>query len=339
MKHLSFHHLFRVLAIYLLLITNTGCHNESDQWLADGRTATIRLNLPILKSVSRVDVAGDENAINHLRVIILAQGAKSINNTYTADQLTGGTIEISGVPVGPVQMYVIANEASLGKDYSNLTALQNDLVDVPEKETRKVLIKDESRTHFPKRGSEFPENGLPMTWMNQSLTIAPPSGTPQNIEVNLVRVVAKLNITMNNALTEPLTITGMSFGKFFGDRLYLFQETSLDVPNDAQYEVKNYTNLAITIPGSSSESLVLYIYPSFAWSNGTQASPYTIGFSTQNNITYRPQAFVNEFGALNAIARNTQVNISATLRTTAHVEIQFNVVDWQENTIDVPSFD
>lgn len=338
MKHLSYHYIVALLAACLLSATFAGCTREADEPVADGRTATIRLDIPMLEADTRVDVKGDENAINQLRVIILSQGATSINQTFTADKLTSGSITIDNVPVGPVQMYVIANEASLGKDYNNLLDLKNDVVDVDGK--RKVLIKDESRTYFPKRGSEFPPRGLPMEWMNKSLTIEPPTDTPQTIEVQLVRAVAKLNIMMNNALSEPITITGMSFGKFFGNSLYLFHESNLDVPEDqdgTMYALKAYSDLNITIQGNQSEQLVLYIYPSFAWKSGT-LSPYTIGFSTAAGKTYPEQTFVNDYGALNSIARNTQVNISATLRTDAHIQINYKVVSWENNTVDVPSF-
>lgn len=338
MKHLFYHYIVGLLAAYLLSATFVGCTREADEPVADGRTATIRLDIPMLEATTRVDVKGDENAIHQLRVIILSQGATSINQTFTADKLTSGSITIDNVPVGPVQMYVIANEASLGKDYNNLLNLKNDVVDVDGK--RKVLIKDESRTCFPKRGSEFPPRGLPMEWMNKNLTVEPPTGTPQTIEVQLVRAVAKLNIMMNNALSEPITITGMSFGKFFGNSLYLFHESNLNVPEDqdgTMYALKAYSDLDITIQGNQSEQLVLYIYPSFAWKSGT-LSPYTIGFSTAAGKTYPEQTFVNDYGALNSIARNTQVNISATLRTDAHIQINYKVVPWENNTVDVPSF-
>ena len=249
-----------------------------------------------------------------MRVIIESEGATTINQTFTADKLTSGSITIDNVPVGQVQMYVIANEESLGKDYSDLANLQADI----EPETGKVHIHDDERAYFPKRGS---------------------TDTPQEFEVNLVRAVAKLNITMNNALSEPITINGMSFGAFFGDCLYLFHEGSLDVPDDTDYAGMSYTDgINIPIEGNSSETLALYIYPSFAWKNAAQASPYTIGFTTEAGGNYTQQAFVNDYGALNSIARNTQVNISATLRTDTHIEINFEVVPWENNTVDVPPF-
>lgn len=338
MKHLSYHYIVGLLAACLLSATFAGCTREADEAVTDEHTATIRLDIPMLEATTRITTPTkeQESKINTLRVIIESEGATTINQAFTADALTGGSITIDNVPVGQVEMYVIANEESLGKDYSDLANLQADI----EPETGKVHIHDDERAYFPKRGSatEFPATGLPMEWMG-NLTIEPPTDTPQEFEVNLVRAVAKLNITMNNALSDPITINGMSFGAFFGDCLYLFHEVSLDVPDDTDYAGMSYTDgINIPIEGNSSETLALYIYPSFAWKNAAQASPYTIGFTTETGGNYTQQAFVNDYGALNSIARNTQVNISATLRTDAHIQINYEVVPWENNTVDVPSF-
>ena len=341
MRDLSFN--FRKYTVYLLGLFGilvASCSKGNETIPVDGGTATIRLNIPAIEASSRINTPTEEQekAINNLRVIILSQGAESINKSFGKDELGTGGITIDSVPVGPVQMYVIANEKSLGKEYDTLAGLQGDLVTVGEK--RKVLVWDKDRNFFPKRGSEFPAEGLPMEWMNKSLTINPPSVTPQVIDVNLVRTVAKLNIKMNNALSTPITIKEMYFGKFFGNSLYLFHEGELDVPegDDESYARKDYIDLNIPIEGNKSESLSLYIYPSFAWKNPVNASPYTIGFKTATT-TYPPLAFVDNYGTLNAIARNTQVNISATLHTNALIDIKFEVVPWEDNTVEVPSFE
>lgn len=335
-----------ITAIAFLLCA---CSREDINQSSDGLTTTISLNIPMLSSSSRatIDGSAEENAIHNLRVIILKQGAESINQTFE-NVSSGSTLEIENVPVGQVEMYVIANEASLGKDYSNLLTLQQDVIDVGN--SRKVLIKDESRAFFPKRGSEFktensnPETtkGLPMSWMNKTLTIDPPQYdeenniVPQNINVALQRCVAKLKIIMQSTLSEDIVIKEMNFGAFFGDRLYLFQEQSLDVPDDALYAAKGYTGLDITIPANDEEILECYIYPSFAWKSDKDPTPYTIGFKT-GSATYESQAFVNG-GAINSIARNTQINITAKLSKPANVEISFEVLPWGEETVDVPSF-
>lgn len=352
-----------ITAIAFLLCA---CSREDVNHSSDGLTTTISLNIPMLSSSSRATIEGSEkeNAIHNLRVIILKQGAESINLTFDKDNFSNGkgTIEIKDVPVGQVEMYVIANEASLGKDYTDLKTLQQDVIDVGN--SRKVLIKDESRAFFPKRGSEFktensnPETtkGLSMSWMNKDQTINPPQYdeenniVPQNIIVELQRCVAKLNITMTNVSTEEdIVINEMNFGAFFGDKLYLFQETDLDVPANSSYVSKSYENLkepddptkeGITISKNSSKNLVLYIYPTFAWTDGDISSPYTIGFKTNSGVVYKPQYFINDYNnAFNSIPRNKQVNINAKLSKSKVVDLKFSVEEWDKIDVDVPAFE
>lgn len=342
-----------ITAIAFLLCA---CSREDVNQSSDGLTTTISLNIPMLSSSSRATIEGsaEENDIHNLRVIILKQGAESINQTFE-DVSPDRTLEIKNVPVGQVEMYVIANEASLGKDYSDVIYLQKDVVTVNN--SKKVLIIDENRTHFPKRGSEFPATGLPMSWMNKTLTINPPQYNadnniiPQKIDVKLQRCVAKLNITMTNVSTEEdIVIDEMNFGAFFGDKLYLFQETNLDVPANSSYVSKSYENLkepddptkeGITISkNNGSKNLVLYIYPTFAWTDSSKPSPYTIGFKTKTGVVYKPQYFINDYNnAFNSIPRNKQVNINAILSKSKVVDLIFSVEKWNEINVEVPSFD
>lgn len=342
-----------ITAIAFLLCA---CSREDVNHSSYGLTTTISLNIPMLSSSSRATIEGsdEENAIHNLRVIILKQGAESINQTFE-NVSSGSTLEIENVPVGQVEMYVIANEASLGKDYSDVISLKDDVVTVNN--SKKVLIIDENRTHFPKRGSEFPATGLPMSWMNKTLTIDSPQYNadnniiPQKIDVKLQRCVAKLNITMTNVSTEEdIVIDEMNFGAFFGDKLYLFQETNLDVPANSSYVSKSYENLkepddptkeGITISkNNGSKNLVLYIYPTFAWTDSSKPSPYTIGFKTKTGVVYKPQYFINDYNnAFNSIPRNKQVNINAKLSKSKVVDLIFSVEKWNEINVEVPSFD
>lgn len=342
-----------ITAIAFLLCA---CSREDVNQSSDGLTTTISLDIPMLSSSSRATIEGsaEENAIHNLRVIILKQGTESINQTFE-NVSSGSTLEIENVPVGQVEMYVIANEASLGKDYSDVISLKDDVVTVNN--SRKVLIIDENRTHFPKRGSEFPATGLPMSWMKKTLTIDSPQYNadnniiPQKIDVKLQRCVAKLNITMTNVSTEEdIVIDEMNFGAFFGDKLYLFQETNLDVPANSSYVSKSYENLkepddptkeGITISkNNGSKNLVLYIYPTFAWTDSSKPSPYTIGFKTKTGVVYKPQYFINDYNnAFNSIPRNKQVNINAKLSKSKVVDLIFSVEKWNEINVEVPSFD
>lgn len=306
------------------------------------QTASIVLNVPKLKSSDATRVVGsaEENAVNTLRVVILsnAGGSWRFNQLYTNDNLKQGAdrILIENVPVGEVQIFVIANEASIGKDYTDIADLYEDVI--PVGNSNKLLIKDLNREYFPKWVSEFPEAGLPMGWMDKSLIIAPPSDTPQVINVQLERQVAKLNINMHNALTTDITVTDVSLGAFFTDRFYFFREADLDVPDDAQYTAMAYSGLNIKIEAGTTELWVCYCYPSFAWKDSWVSSPYTIGFKTAAGVEYLPQSFIGDDKILNSIIRNTQINIHASLTAQSNVNIEFSVEDWTEYTADVPDF-
>lgn len=129
----------------------------------------------------------------------------------------------------------------MGKDYDTE---EFELVDVPGRTSKKALLEDPDRTYFPKRFSEVNiDKGLPMSWIVRDYEVksGSPTGTPgEPLEAQLVRCVAKLNISMNNDLDSEINIKAVNFGTFFGDRLYLFGEQSLDVPGSTAYEAKSY---------------------------------------------------------------------------------------------------
>lgn len=335
------HTAYTWLLVLVTLLCGTACTDTFNETsTTDGRTATVCLHIPQLEAATRVTGTNLENAIYTLRVVILSTGAKSINESFSSDELTTGTVTIKDVPVGEVQIYVIANEGSIGKDYTNLSTLQGDV----EQSTKKLLIQDTYREYFPKRGSVFEvehEKGLPMGWMNKTQTIQEGKNT---IDVQLERQVAKLNIQMYNTLSTAITVKTISFGAFHSDRFYFFRDQNLDVPDDAEYAPKIFDQIGtdgngITIDGGKTGTMVCYVYPSFAWKEGTITSPYTIGFTTEN-ATYTPQNFINpNNGALNSIVRNTQVNIYATLSKSANLNLSFSVLPWENYSTDVPSFD
>lgn len=251
--------------------------------------------------------------------------------------------------MGKVNLYLVANEASIGKDYSDSNNFTGDMVDAPSPSDpgttiKKLLITDNEREHFPERYSQLsdPTDALPMSAHSREVTINPGENTAS---LTLIRSVAKLKIEIVNELTRTITINEMSFGAFMADRFYLFQEEKLDVPSDAKYASIKYGNqddasqrLGIEIEGGATRILVLYIYPSYAWTSGTGSSPYTIGFRTPN-ATYDPLPFITASNPFNSIARNTQVTIRALLHTDSNFTLNFEVEPWATEIIDVPSFD
>lgn len=338
--------IFQSLSTYLLAgMLTVACTRNDLLPTCDTGTTTIQLCIPQLKATTRVAGTPEEEAIHTLRVIITNPNFETyINRSFTPEEMNGSSLLIEHVPVGTVQMYVIANEGALGKDYSDFNVWKEDMQTINGK--RKLIITDTGREHFPLRGSEFAtkRTGLPMSWYDKELSVVPiTSGTPQTIKVDLERCVAKLNIIMNNSLNEEIHITEMSFGAFLGDHLCVFREEYLDIPPGTQYAAVTYPQgeetLDIRIPANSNETLVCYIYPSYAWNSPTQPTPYTIGFKTPKG-TYDSQPFVDKehYAELNSIVRNTQVNIYATLSKPANVQLKFSVAPWTAYDSDVPPF-
>ena len=337
-------YLLAVLALSGFVLT--GCAvDEVDEWVNDGGyTASVTLLVPVSETLSTrttdEEYKAAENKINTLRILVFFQDKPVVNQLFESEQLSEGSVTVEGVPVGTVKFYAVANERALGKDYSDMSDFEGNLVDVNG--VKKALVWDKNREHFPKRFTEqeIELYGLPMSW-HSDVQVDLPGDTQQEIEVELERSVAKLNVIMNNSLSSPITITSMNFGKFFGDRLYLFRDTALDIPDDTEYDDQKYTGLNIEIEGYGSKTLACYIYPSYAWKSATKPSPYTIDFTTTSNSDgYGARSFIDEYGgSLNSIARNTQINIYATLSSESSLTVSFEVQGWMgPYTIDVPSF-
>lgn len=338
-------HVLRYSLLVMVVLLCQACTGTDPQDITEERTTTIYLQLPQPDAGTRMspsyetDLGELEKKIYTLRVILLSQaGTKSttINRLFT-NVKSGELLAIENVPVGVAQLYVIANEASIGQDYSNIANLQKQVVDVNG--SRKVLITDTDNRYFPIRGSELlaaeEKKGLPMSWMNKNLTVS----ENMTIDVALERCVSKVRMQIQNDFSESIKVTEVSFGAFFGNSFYLFREGALDVPDQTYKEQVYDKSVDYPIAPNESEVLICYFYPSFAWTSGTVASPYTIGFKTQYG-NYPKMAFLNSDGKpYNSIPRNKQININVTLSGATHVNIDFNVVEWTERTITVPDFE
>ena len=342
----------------LALLLCAACTGQADDPTAtdEGRTATLRLIVPQPEAATRTtpvdasyetELAAEESAIHTLRIVIYSlrdgNNATTINRLYTASELkkNNNVLTITGVPVGVAQICAIANEGSIGQDYSDILTMQQQAVNVEG--ISKVLITDDGNKYFPKRGTqllaitESAQKGLPMSWMAKNHEIT--SGT-NSLSVELVRCVAKIRMEIQNNFSEMIRVREVSFGAFFGNSFYLFSETNLDVPAEQNYVGRVFEkDVSYEIQPNKSEVLILYFYPSFAWTSGSVASPYTIGFETQRE-TYPQMVFLGPTGtSYNSIPRNTQVNINVTLSGEAYVSVSFAVVPWVGTEITVPDFE
>lgn len=338
-------HVLRYSLLVMAVLLCQACTGTDPQDITEERTTTIYLQLPQPDAGTRMspsyetDLGDLEKKIYTLRVILLSQAGTNKSTTINRlfkDVDSDARLVIENVPVGVAQLYVIANEASIGQDYSNIANLQNQVVDVNN--SRKVLITDTDQ-YFPIRGSELlaaeEKKGLPMSWMNKDLTVS----EKMTIDVALERCVSKVRMQIQNDFSKSIQIKKVSFGKFFGNSFYLFREGALDVPDQIYKEQVYDKSVDYPIAPNESEVLICYFYPSFAWTSDVEASPYTIGFITEHG-KYPEMAFLNSDGKpYNSIPRNKQININVTLSGATHVNIDFNVVEWTNEEITVPDFE
>lgn len=340
-------HVLRYSLLVMAVLLCQACTGTDPQDITEERTTTIYLQLPQPDAGTRSISPGYEDELQllesqiyTLRVILLSQAGTNKSTTINRlfkDVDADARLVIENVPVGVAQLYVIANEASIGQDYSNIANLQKQVVDVNS--SRKVLITDTYNQYFPIRGSELlaaeKKKGLPMSWMNKNLTVS----ENMKIDVALERCVSKVRMQIQNDFSESIKVTKVSFGAFFGNSFYLFREGALDVPDQTYKEQVYDTFVDYPIAPNESEVLICYFYPSFAWPSDLVASPYTIGFKTEHG-KYPKMAFLNSDGKpYNSIPRNKQININVTLSGATHVNIDFEVVEWTERTITVPDFE
>ena len=269
--------------------------------------------------------------IKTLRVILYKDG-----EIYRVDRLRDFTgdenpvlvksVKVYDVPLGEITFYLIANEGSVGKTYDTPKAIRDDFVEVNG--MQKLLVK-EGWKFFPLAAEDIVATGLPMAGVR---TVEIMEDT-ESLDITLERAVAKLNLTIENALTENITVTGINWGGFMSDRVYLFRMQNLDMPAGTAYGSWS-SPCNLDIPAGTNGTFVGYVYPSHA---GEGNSTYTLGLQTAAGSTYGP-ARIMERTQLTYIVRNTQVNIRATISKEATVSVSYEVTDWVPESVNVPPF-
>lgn len=329
------------LSVILLSFVFSACEDDKPEAISVGGTTTVTLHVGTESDEPTITTRADDaysqyEGIRTLRIIATIDtdgGREIIYNEKVkngAQNTKEETVTIPDMPIGEhVTFYAIANEESLGMTYTN-DVIQGDLESVGN--SRKILFKEETEPYkFPKFNDEIAVLGLPMTGKSDA-TIAEGA----SLTLPMARSVVKFLLTVENGTGADITLTSAQFGPFSGDRFYLFREVNLDVPDDTEYDVFGYSNQeGVTIPAAGTNVvLAAYIYPTFAFSAGTD-NPYTLALTTK----------ANNYGALvfapgkNSFTRNTQVNITARITTEVGIQIDFRVAGWDSYTVDVPPFE
>lgn len=321
-----------IIPILLCFLSLTACQQDEYMVYENEKIVNVRLNIGGLatnksQAITRYVDASQYEGLRTLRIIVTDEAMTKVhyNEEYTVEPSNSinQSITIPNIPVGKAFFYVIANEKSLGKTYTTAELMK-------EITNKKLLFKDEEWKYFPQKGPDIETNGLPMSGKADA-DISPENNT---VNVKLTRAVTKILLTVENTTSSAITLKDINFGSFFGDRMYVFAEQDLDVPDDTQYTSMKFENIGLYIDAnSSSPKLSLYLYPTYAQKT-IDDNPYELGIST-TNYTYKNQPFAP---GINSFSRNTQINIRARITTTVGLQIDYAVQPWDEYSVDVPEF-
>lgn len=283
-----------------------------------------------------------ETDIHSLRVIACATDDDgSVSVVYHSEKITTFTMNsgqphvvlpVPKVPAGSVTFYVVANENALGQE-----VLTDEVLADPAGLSSLLYI---DNVRFPIDGfgsqeASIATNGLPMSGLT---TVEVTSGM-NPVTVNLERMVAKVLVKVENAISETIVMENkIDFTNFVSDRTYLFPEAGDggrgDVPDGVVYTSLNTENPddGTSIEGTTTceDFYTAYILPC----GGT-------GDSGLSLILYREDgtSCTGTIPGNVVIPRNTQVTILAQINEKVGISISFEVLPWTAYNINVPVFD
>ena len=335
--------MINTIACLALCAAAAGCSRS--ERLSDGR-ADVKIMLDPGYMSADDPNALEEEGINTLRIVVYKGDSGIIRNyKYEYDDntrpLLSQGIGIYDLPTGPIGFFVIINEESIGKEYTN-EAILSELAT-----SEKLLIQNVKggAEYFPMAlpDIEGSGNGLPMSGYTDIELVENCS-----VYIPVKRAVAKLNLTISNATSSEIVVNKIIYGYgnneqatgdpgFISDRCWLFESYNQDMPDGTQYASLIFganENLGIRIPPSSDAMHVCYIYPC-----NSDVDSYRLGIETEGE-TYLPSRFDSNSGTpINHIARNTQVNIFASISSESTIKINFEVTPWTAKSVAVPDFD
>lgn len=326
-----------ILFLFLAGIMNS-CMKDDLSKADSEDTATVTLHINDSRSGGTSPVEAGEG-IKTLRVIVLDADNKVEFNYKQSfgnetDLQTEKTVTFLGMTTGAKKFYVVANEESLDLTDADYPA-KGTRVTNPNDLLNKVIT-DTERRHFPKLKGEV-TSLLPITGY-KAVDI---TADIKNLTIETYHAVAKIVFKVKNTSSEEITLTGFSLGEFFADRTYLFPSVieQLDV-NYAAFDRRNDVSGTFTAGAEAKEYFTCYLYET----PEDKKSDFKVTLFTDNPDLDLPEATINLNEATDyVVKRNTVINIVATIsKETAvevpDIELQWQVVDWNAVTNDVPSF-
>ena len=243
------------------------------------------------------------------------------------------------MPVGIKHFYVIANEASVGLGESNFSnfAKGNTVTDADRTALKGMVIANgQGVRYFPRVASAIATNGLPITGYKENQII---SGTEsQSIVIPITHAVVKMTVYATNLSSTDCHLTGIRFGTYHPSHTRLFDEEGYDADpqrvnlpegntNDSYEESNNFTDIILNADMNAGEKTEVFTYYFFEPRPGN-ATAYTMAFIS--NTHAQVQNARQFFSGTNGITRNTEIQLTATIKDSGITFANVTVDAWGE---------
>lgn len=322
----------------LLVVSGMISSCIKDKFPAEEGSANITINVSEARANEYINSEtniGAEEGIKNMRVIMIDNATREIEYNVKReynDNSIVKTLTFLGVKPGIKDIYVIANESSIGLSDADYNFNENKL---PEDFISKY-IEDSSREHFPKMSSEIKEKGLPITGYVKNIQVS--KDVNNDISIETYHAVAKISFSFINNTSINIPVTKLLFGKFFENSTYLFKQQS--ILSTGYCESKTYDVDNTIYSGSyqqvndNKDMFVLYVYET-----DSEPNNYTIALqTTETNVSIAtPKPFLNS----KSILQNNWIQVEAIINQSVQnvqIDFDFSVRPWNERTVEIPSF-
>lgn len=342
-----------ILLLLCLAVGMSSCIKDSN---VTDSSDTINLDFQLVGLSRATDSGTDfDNMIKTLRILITDENGTILINNLLNDVNPQNAIRILGVPRTKVCIYAFANEESMGRKFDTQSLLEdldsnnNGLVEANEILNR-AWDANNQNDFFPltEQEARIKNWGLPMTGyygvQNNayyedpgSLDLSTVAENFKQINIKLVRCVAKVIVNIQNETNSDIGLQSIKFGRFKTNKVYYFRHTDnngSDMPYDTGLDPYEFTCDKSLLSNSLTNSvLIYYTYPAVTPNNDDRYR-FSIALTTANyhqiNGTYK-EFYKTEESNKTILERNTIMSITGIIQEnsfTVASEISAKIEDW-----------
>ena len=293
------------IGLLLLMGVVTSCIKDDIATTSDADMVNITVNVGSRAADSE---ALTDEGIKTLR-LILVQDGKVVSNSKHDFTTTEGQpllekgININGLKKAATDFYAVVNEASVAVNYDELFKISEAFNNAF---SQAQLV--------PYSGFKPEENGLPMVG-SKSVSDIEDNAT---ISIDVTRAVARIDLTINNKTGADLSVSKVSFGKFFPTNGFLLAQSDASVT----YTTKTFDE-SNTIENAKSDVFTYYLYESCSDEEGV----YKVGLNESPEFPLTQIYDAVSKAPIKEIKRNTILKINA-IANASGWELQCEVAPW-----------